>query len=141
MRVGGRLANAPISEESKHPIIVPKHSPISCLIARYYHRLAGLSGLEHVLSMIRERFWIVGARKVLKKMLNSCVDCKRRQAPAGEQKMADLPGHGVTPDKPSFTFVGVDCFGPFVVKRARSLEKRYGVMFTCLIWQSEQFIL
>ena len=133
MRVGGRLENAPISEESKHPIIVPKHSPISCLIARYYHRLAGHSGLEHVLSMIRERFWIVGARNVLKRMLNSCVDCKRRQAPAGEQKMAGLPGHHVTPDKPpTFTFVGVDCFGPFVVKRARSLVKRYGVMFTCL---------
>ena len=132
LRVGGRLENAPISEESKHPIIVPKHSPISCLIARYYHRLAGHSGLEHVLSMIRERFWIVGARNVLKRMLNSCVDCKRRQAPAGEQKMADLPGHRVTPDKPPFTFVGVDCFGPFVVKRAWSLVKRYGVMFTCL---------
>ena len=130
-RVGGRLANAPISEEREHPIIVPKHSPISCLIARYYHRLAGHSGLEHVLSMIRERFWIVGAKNVLKKMLNSCVDCKRRQAPAGEQKMADLPCHRVIPDKPPFTFVGVDCFGPFVVKRARSLEKRYGIMFTC----------
>ena len=113
--------------------VVPKHSPISCLIARYYHRLAGHSGLEHVVSMIRQRFWNVGARNVLKKMLNSCVDCKRRQAPAGEQKMADLPRHRVTPDKPPFTLiVGVDCFGPFLVKRARSLEKCYGVMFTCL---------
>ena len=82
--------------------------------------------------MIRERFWIVGARNVLKKMLNSCVDCKRTQAPAGEQKMADLPGHRVTRDKPPFTFVGVHCFGQFVVKTARSLIKRYGVMFTCL---------
>ena len=46
--------------------------------------------------------------------------------------MADLPEHRVTPDKPPFTYVGVDYFGPFLVKRARSLVKRYGVLFTCL---------
>ena len=29
-------------------------------------------------------------------------------------------------------FVGLDCFGPFLVKRGRSQEKRYGLLFTCL---------
>ena len=98
--VGGRLANAPISEERKHPIIIPKNNTISTLIARYYHHLAGHSGLEHVLSMIRERYWIIGARPTLKKMLNSCVDCRKRQPAVGEQKMVDLPTHRVTPEKP-----------------------------------------
>lgn len=46
--------------------------------------------------------------------------------------MADLPSERVTPDKPPFSFVGVDCFGPFVVKRGRSQVKRYGCIFTCL---------
>lgn len=46
--------------------------------------------------------------------------------------MADLPADRVTPDKPPFSFVGVDCFGPFWIKRARSQVKRYGVLFTCL---------
>ena len=46
--------------------------------------------------------------------------------------MGDLPSDRVTPDKPPFSFVGVDCFGPFMVKRGRSLVKRYGVIFTCL---------
>ena len=47
--------------------------------------------------------------------------------------MSDLPVDRVTPDKPPFSFVGVDCFGPFWVKRARSQVKRYGVLFTCLV--------
>ena len=46
--------------------------------------------------------------------------------------MANLPSDRVTPDKPPFTFVGIDCFGPFSVKRGRSLVKRYGIIFTCL---------
>lgn len=46
--------------------------------------------------------------------------------------MADLPVERVTPDEPPFTNVGVDFFGPFEVKRGRSLIKRYAVIFTCL---------
>ena len=115
--VRGRLANAPVSDKSKHPLIIPKNSPISKLISRHYHQKVGHSCLEHVLSLIRERFWIIGARNSLKEIQRHCVDC-RRQAAVGEQKMADLPEHRVTPDKPPFTFVGVDCFGPFLIKRA-----------------------
>ena len=49
-----------------------------------------------------------------------------------EQQMADLPANRITPDKPPFTSVGVDCFGPLQVRRSRSLVKRYGVIFTCM---------
>ncbi|CAB4015368.1 Hypothetical predicted protein, partial [Paramuricea clavata] len=117
--VGGRLRNAPIPSETKHPFILPKNHHISILIAQYYHLIAGHSGLEHALSLMREKFWLIGARATLRRVLNKCVDCSKRQAPVGEQKMADLPEHRVTPDRPPFTFVGVDCFGPFVIKRGR----------------------
>ena len=46
--------------------------------------------------------------------------------------MADLPTERMRPEKLPFTFVRVDCFGPFIVQRGRSLVKRYGVLFTCL---------
>ncbi len=82
---------------------------------RHYHLKSGHSGLEHVLSVIREKFWILKARVAVKGVLVDFFDCKRRQTPLGEQKMADLPADRVTPEEPPFTFVGIDCFGPFAV--------------------------
>lgn len=48
------------------------------------------------------------------------------------QVMADLPSDRLVPDEPPFTSVGVDYFGPFEIKRGRTMIKRYGVVFTCL---------
>ena len=46
--------------------------------------------------------------------------------------MADLPRERVQANKPLFTYVGIDVFGPFYVKYGRSEIKRYGCLFTCL---------
>ena len=47
--------------------------------------------------------------------------------------MADLLVDRLTPDRPPFTSVGIDCFGPFQVRRDRSLVKIFEVIFTCLV--------
>ena len=39
--------------------------------------------------------------------------------------MADLPAKEVKPDNLPFSYVGVDCFRPFVVKRGRGQLKRF----------------
>lgn len=46
--------------------------------------------------------------------------------------MGNLPLERVTPDRPPFTFVGVDYFGPMLVKQRRNHVKQYGCLFTCL---------
>ncbi|XP_071819875.1 uncharacterized protein [Apostichopus japonicus] len=46
--------------------------------------------------------------------------------------MAALPSERVSSDKPLFSFVGVDYFGPFEAKRGRSTVKRFGCILTCL---------
>ena len=126
--VGVRLLLAPIQEESKHPVILLKRHHVVDLIVRHYHLISGHSGKEHVLSLIREKLWIVKARVTMENAINNCFDCKRRQSPVGIQKMADLPADRVTPKKLQFS-----CRGPFWVKRGRSQVKRYGVLYTCLV--------
>ena len=46
--------------------------------------------------------------------------------------MADLPEECVTPGQLPFIHVGVDFFGPFLVKQGRSEVNRYRFIVTCL---------
>ena len=132
IRVGGRLGEAPISKDARHPVILPKVHHVVTLITNHYHNLSGHSGLEYTLSLIRQKYWIINGRRTVRRILNQCVSCKKRQTPMGQQKMANLPEDRTTPSKPPFTYTGVDCFGPFEVRRGRTTVKRYGVLFTCL---------
>ena len=125
IRVGGRLHQAPIASDAKHPAILPRKHHIVKLIITYYHRASGHSGVECTLSLITEK-------SSVRNIVNACFNCRRHQAPVMQQKMASLPEERITPSKPPFTSVGVDCFGHFTVRRGRTTAKRYGVLFTSL---------
>jgi len=124
LRVGGRLPS--------HPVILPSRHDVVNMIIRHFHELSGHSGKEHVLALIRHKYWIIDARPAVRRVLKECMYCKRRNPKPMGQRMADLPYDRITPCKPPFTFVGVDLFGPFTVKRGRSELKPYGCLFTCL---------
>ena len=132
LRVGGRLSNADISEDSKHPVILPRKSHVTTLIIRHAHEQLGHVGRGHVLSRLREKYWIVGATSAVRQVISACVTCRRSKASTLEQKMDDLPQDQLTP-APPFTYVGVDYFGPYFVKEGRKEYKRYGALFTCLV--------
>lgn len=132
LRVGGRLSKAAMPEESKHPAIIAKDLHISDLIIQHIHQEVGHGGRNHVLSRLRQRYWIPSASVIIRKILARCVVCRRLHGAVGQQQMADLPIDRVSADEPPFSYVGVDYFGPFDIKRGRSLVKRYGVIFTCL---------
>ena len=69
--VGGRLTRAHISSDAKHQIIIPKDSHVSNLIIDHYHKLSGHSGRQHVLSMIRQKYWIIKANSAVRRILRS----------------------------------------------------------------------
>ena len=131
IRVGGRIHRAPITFEAAHPVILPKSSPVSVLIVRYYHHVLGHAGREHVLSVLRQRYWILRGRALVRQILSKCISCRKRNTPALQQAMADLPKERLVPYHPPFTFTGLDFFGPLYVKRARSVIKVYGCIFVC----------
>ena len=130
--VGGRLSRAVIPEEMKHPAILPHRSHVTMLLIRHIHNRLGHAGRCHVLAELRNKYWIIGANSAVRHYISQCVRCRRSRGELGQQKMADLPANRLTPGPP-FTYVGVDYFGPFVVKEGRKELKRYGAIFTCLV--------
>ena len=132
LRVGGRIKAASISEDVKHPVLLPRESHVSWLIARCLHETANHQGRGLTLKEIRASdYWIIGCSALVSKMIHACTTCRKLRARTAEQKMADLPRDRVTPSPP-FTHCAVDYFGPFYVKEGRKELKRYGVLFTCL---------
>ena len=60
VRVGGRLVNAPIAQETRHPVVLPAKSRVSDLIATNYHQKLGHIGQKHLFATLRETYWPIG---------------------------------------------------------------------------------
>ena len=61
LRVGGRISKAYVTKDTKHPILLPKHSHVTKLIIRDQHHKLAHAGRNHVLSSLRNKFWIINA--------------------------------------------------------------------------------
>ncbi|XP_066599958.1 uncharacterized protein [Prorops nasuta] len=134
LRIGGRLRNAEIPEQMKHPIILPDCHTTATLI-RQTHLDTLHGGLQLTLSTLRQKFWVMNARNLVKSCVHKCITCVRKRAKHGSQLMGSLPAARVSR---SFTFehTGVDYAGPFLVKlhhgrNAKSI-KCYVAVFVCL---------
>ena len=132
LSVGGRLDNATVSFDLRHPIILPYSSHLTNLIIYDSHCVTGHGGINMTLNHLTNRFWILHCTTVVRRVLKSCVHCKRRFEKPGSQLMADLPPARMQINSHPFAYCGVDYFGPLTVRQKRSRVKRYGCLFTCL---------
>jgi hypothetical protein len=131
IRVGGRLGKATLMEYSrKHPVILDGTGRLAFLIVRDFHQRYGHAGQQFIMNAVREEYWILKLSWLVKKVKSRCVVCRKREARVEHPQMAELPQSRVEPTLP-FVKCGVDYFGPFLVKRGRSTEKAWGVIFTC----------
>ena len=56
LRVGGRLDKSDLSQDAKHPIILPRHHPVTTLVIREIHERNRHAGVNHVLADTRTHF-------------------------------------------------------------------------------------
>ena len=130
-RVGGRLHNAQVPNDVKHPLVLPKDHHVSMAIVSYFHQRMGHQGKNPTVNEVRHHgFWIVGINRIAARLISACVTCRKLRGQLQEQKMANLPPERLEPSPP-FTYCGVDFFGPWSIKEGRRQVKRWGVLFTC----------
>ena len=136
MMVGGRTERWLEATWNRQKFILLPHAHrVTLLITWYEHARGEHLGIEATVAKIRSVYWVLGLRKLVKKVIHRCVYCRRKLEMRCKQRMGPLPIERLKPC-PVFSNVGVDYFGPFTIRG--EVQKRvhgecYGVIFVCLI--------
>jgi hypothetical protein len=134
IRVGGRLTHAILSIDKKHPIVLPHKHHITNLLITECHKMQLHGGPQATLAAIRQQYWPLGGKGVVKQVIRRCIQCKKTNPPICHQQMGDLPATRVQPSRP-FINTGVDYAGPIIIKegrgRGKRLAKSYVAVFVC----------
>ncbi|XP_068228024.1 uncharacterized protein [Palaemon carinicauda] len=74
--IGGRLSLANISPSKRHPIILSYKGHLTDMVIQYYHEHSNHVGVMHVLSLMREKFWVVKSNAAVRHVLSRCIRCR-----------------------------------------------------------------
>lgn len=135
LRVGGRLRHSQLDYGQKHPILLPSKERVIELIIDYYHLINMHTGPALLLSLIRQKFWILSARNLIRQRVHKCNKCFKLNPKNTFPPMGDLPIFRVSEVK-AFVHTAVDYAGPFYIthirKRGIKSQKAYICLFVCL---------
>lgn len=131
LRCGGRIHNAPLTEDAKFPYLLPPRHPFTTLLVYSIHTQLYHAGVNTTVTTIRQSYWIPTARQFVKTLLHRCTTCRRQCGkPYMNPDPAPLPKHRLQ-DLPPFTVTGVDFTGALYVHHNNEEQKVYICLFTC----------
>lgn len=84
------------------------------------------------MSHLRERFWVIRARQVVKKTIKGCLICSRFRTQTVNVPYAPLPVDRIQEARP-FEVSGVDFAGPLYAKKKSTSHKVYILLITCSV--------
>ncbi|XP_053698559.1 uncharacterized protein LOC128745509 [Sabethes cyaneus] len=133
LRVRGRTSACQFIDSSiANPIILPREHSITRLIMLDVHQRFLHQNHETVLNELKQRYYVPRMKSVYKSVRNSCQTCKNERARPQAPLMSNLPPSRLAAYSKPFNHMGVDYFGPMTVSVGRRVEKRWGVLATCL---------
>ena len=131
LRFRGRLGNSNLSLSSKEPIILSLNHHFVDLLVLDAHLKAKHCGISETISTLRENYWILKIRVVVKRIIRKCVTCLRFEGiPFSTGQSPDLPSIRVSEDPP-FSHTGIDFAGPIYIQSSSTQVKTYICLFTC----------
>ncbi|XP_068708020.1 uncharacterized protein [Montipora foliosa] len=120
LRVGGRLDRAELPHDAAHPMILPKKHHITQLIVADVYNRCRYPGVNHVLTQVRNLYWVIDGRQEVKNWDKECKACERRGAQPAVQIMAPLTKSRLGTTMRAFAKCCVDMLGPL---QTRLLEE------------------
>ena len=127
LRMEGRLQFSHLSFDEKHPILLPK-CHLAVLLVRFQHVLMKHAGVSMMITALRKCYWIIGIRRIAKRVKKTCASCQRQDAAACSQPIAPLPPERVNPAVP-FAVTGLDHAGLSYCDLPH--KKFWVLLFTC----------
>lgn len=117
-----------------YPILLQTKSYFTTLIIMDYHKQNFHNGVTSTLHLIRQYYWIVTGRQVVKTVLRKCFVCKYFQRnPVRPSNMAALPSYRLSSEH-AFQHIGLDFLGPLYFKsKDNGMKKCYILLFTCCV--------
>ncbi|XP_034669231.1 uncharacterized protein LOC117902179 isoform X1 [Drosophila subobscura] len=73
IRVGGRLSRANVPFDTKHPMLLPNNHIVVKSLFEYTHRSNMHVGAQALCAFVRQRFWVINARKLAR----STAECSK----------------------------------------------------------------
>lgn len=134
IRLKGRVDATPhVDIDFKRPIILERSHYLTRLLIMHYHQKFLHKNHETIANELRQRFHIPHLRVVIKSVTKDCQACKNDRATSQIPEMSPLPVERLQIYEKPFSYTGMDYFGPLIVTVGRHHEKRWGVLFTCLV--------
>ncbi|GFT72674.1 integrase catalytic domain-containing protein [Trichonephila clavipes] len=132
LRVKSKITERNDESSFLYPILLPDTCEFTKLLIRSIHKKNCHAGIQIMQSLIRERFWIIRARKTIKSILNECFICARFKVKSLSSGPSPLPPDRVN-DCAIFEVVGIDLAGPLFLKTG---EKVWITLFTCAVYRA-----
>ena len=130
----GRMDFSDLAQAAKKPTLLPKNHKFSELVIMECHERVHHCKERSTLAELRSRFWITKGRQYVKRVINSCLVCRRFKGKCYNAPPAPpLPRYRVT-EAPPFSRIGVDFAGPLFCKESKGkTAKVYVVLYTCCV--------
>lgn len=132
IRLKSRICNRLDSEHFRLPIVLPSKNDIIERLIFYMHIKSCHVNVQSLMSILREKYWILGGRRTIKKAISKCIVCKRQHVKPLGLSAPPLPLDRVR-DAVAFEIAGVDFAGPLFLK---SGKKAWVCLFTCAVYRA-----
>ena len=119
-------------EDFLYPIVLPGEHPLTSRLVEHLHQTNCHAGPGMLAGIVRQKYWILGARKLVRKICSSCGRCRRFRAKALDAPRPRLPADRVR-DSSVFEVTGIDFAGPLHLKEG---NKVWIVIFTCAFYRA-----